>query len=511
MFSNSEKAIVEYLKTETARLHKYALWYTEKNDRSLFTRNALSVFLSESMRLQEQLDFFNANANKKWKGYRESISAMKSFSNLSYILCHIYHQIGRYCLGDISDEFSEKTSSILDTLHFQHIELCRLLLKLGSSNGLKFQKEDFPDLNLNRPFPNQRFKTNIEKKEVDVYDYILKTANDFLDLCGEWHVLKPVETDGSYKNIIEICHERFSEETFRTLQYRLHNLQSFYDTNIGLRKIEKKEKDLAGLRGHISVLYHLFDAATIVSHFFFRHCSDRKECIVSKDVFGKKQYIQILNNYILYFVHHFLLNGAALSRSFLRKYSEIVECEIMIPKYRGFHVRPSTLIAKIVQHYGMDVEMRFEDSVYDPGTPLDLFRVNEVINRRKRNEIKKMINELDDIEKDHSDMDYLSRLRSVLTMLLKDGKIILYDKLKNCLKPDDMNFDLRYDEFVNTEISRMMAVGKLDIDIDLYVTFKGDKRILEDIEILAEHGYGENRQGENVALPRELSYLFRDR
>ena len=41
------------------------------------------------------------------------------------------------------------------------------------------------------------------------------------------------------------------------------------------------------------------------------------------------------------------------------------------------------------------------------------------------------------------------------------------------------------------------------------VTFIGDKRVLNDIKLLAESGYGEDKFGNNVALPDELSYLRR--
>ena len=44
---------------------------------------------------------------------------------------------------------------------------------------------------------------------------------------------------------------------------------------------------------------------------------------------------------------------------------------------------------------------------------------------------------------------------------------------------------------------------------DLTVTFIGDKRVLADVDALARHGYGEDAFGNNVLLPRELSYLRR--
>ena len=39
--------------------------------------------------------------------------------------------------------------------------------------------------------------------------------------------------------------------------------------------------------------------------------------------------------------------------------------------------------------------------------------------------------------------------------------------------------------------------------------FVGDKRVLADIRLLAECGYGEDKFGNNIALPEKLAYLRR--
>jgi len=39
------------------------------------------------------------------------------------------------------------------------------------------------------------------------------------------------------------------------------------------------------------------------------------------------------------------------------------------------------------------------------------------------------------------------------------------------------------------------------------VRCKGDKRVLDDIRLLAENGYGEDDSGNNIDLAPELGYL----
>jgi hypothetical protein len=42
---------------------------------------------------------------------------------------------------------------------------------------------------------------------------------------------------------------------------------------------------------------------------------------------------------------------------------------------------------------------------------------------------------------------------------------------------------------------------------DIEVTFTGDRRVLADINLLADNGYGEDDFGNNLPLPDKLSYL----
>ena len=59
------------------------------------------------------------------------------------------------------------------------------------------------------------------------------------------------------------------------------------------------------------------------------------------------------------------------------------------------------------------------------------------------------------------------------------------------------------------EVARLLALGKIDIESDIRVTFRGDKRVLADIGLLAEVGYGEDKFGNNIPLPEKLKYLRR--
>jgi hypothetical protein len=58
-------------------------------------------------------------------------------------------------------------------------------------------------------------------------------------------------------------------------------------------------------------------------------------------------------------------------------------------------------------------------------------------------------------------------------------------------------------------MARLLAMGKIDVDTKMTAKFIGDKRVLADIKLLAESGYGEDKFGNNVPLPEKLPYLRR--
>ena len=64
-------------------------------------------------------------------------------------------------------------------------------------------------------------------------------------------------------------------------------------------------------------------------------------------------------------------------------------------------------------------------------------------------------------------------------------------------------------EKVVDEMARLLAMGKIDVKVKLTAKFIGDTRVLADIKLLAESGYGEDKFGNNVPLPEKLPYLRR--
>jgi hypothetical protein len=216
--------------------------------------------------------------------------------------------------------------------------------------------------------------------------------------------------------------------------------------------------------------------------------------------------LETLIHYCINFVSQFLDCAEILCQQMLKRYTEIGQVRVPVPPYRGFHVRPSTLISKLVLHYGSDVKMKLEDDTYDASSPLELFRANEKINATKRRSLAAEILRLQLVPDDPAGRDRRQIVRSVIMTLAEHSKVIIYEQpLK--IEKKEFQPESALIQQVTDEIAKLLVTGKIDIGTDIQAVFVGDKRVLEDIRLLAENGYGEDNFGNNIPLPSELQYL----
>ncbi len=77
-------------------------------------------------------------------------------------------------------------------------------------------------------------------------------------------------------------------------------------------------------------------------------------------------------NYCLFYAGKFLSSGKEVASRILNENMETSVIEVGIPKDRGFHSRPSLLVAKIVQHYGGEVSLHVGEDQFDASSVLDI-------------------------------------------------------------------------------------------------------------------------------------------
>ena len=509
----SDRDFEQLMAKRSRKLLEPAKYVSElESSEKLLNRPLLGELLSQSVQFEELLDAYGAASNCRWCQMRSLTAAMKLFTDVSYEILHIQHVFPAYRLLPIEQDFVKATGQALRFTADVILQTAKGIVgqasELGLAGGLKpGSRREYAE-----QLPGGRLVHNCKRRRTEtISETVSLLATAFLNLAAESeHVHTAVRAQPTEYG--QYVSESVSEEKLRALELRFHNLQSLYDTHVSGREAEGLDKDLPVLRGHISVVFHLLKTATLFAHYYERHvnkpvCSllAGREPLVSAETL-----LAVLVEYSMAYISYYIDSARNLCQSMLKRYIEVDRIEAPVPQYRGFHVRPATLIAKLVQHYGSEVRMELEDESYDAGTALELFRANEKLNAQKRRWLTEEITRLKIVPSKTHDKDITNILRDVVLALTEQSKLVVYEQpLQMQYQPDEKQKQQPLLEEVISQIARLQTIGKIDIDTDVKVTFVGDKRVLADIKLLAESGYGEDSFGNNVGLPKELAYLRR--
>jgi len=479
----------------------------------LASRPFLAAVLAETAQLEELLDAYGAQSNQRWCDFRKLLATARIFANTAYKLRHIQHSCVRYRLAEKGVLLQDACVGNLDAIatalgccltRFAE-EAARLNLQVPVKQQLDF------DSNENLPpgiLPCDRKTRHVDSAR----QVVLHLATAFLDVAARSVLL---HTTGEKKTDISYCQlvpDPVSEENLLQLESLFHSLQALYDTYISTSDMEEVDADLPVLRGHISVIYHLVEIARSLVHYYERHmaiATDQLEpriyCAIDAE-----RILAIVIDFALAFAWHYLSDARQLCQRMLKRYAHPAQISVQVPSYRGFHVRPATLISRIVRHYGSTVTMEMAGQKYDAGSPLELFRANELINSEKRRNIAEAVANLplDDLQLPQ--LESLQAVRRVVLMLAERDKIILYRQPLplDQIRPMQPNDDLL--DYIVNSVKQLFLIGVIDFQATLIAGFAGDSRVLDDIRHLAEAGYGEDHFGNNIPLPPQLTYLRRD-
>ncbi len=480
---------------------------------SMLTRPLTADLLSQAAQMEELLDAYGARKNRQWSRLRSLIATLKLFADVGYKQLHIKYSLPHYRLLPIERDFAAATVESLDRTHDVLLRAARWILIQASRLNLSLPtdeslQENF-DYHYAEPLPPGLLSYDRDTRRVKSASETVKhLATAYLNLAAESELLNIVERiePREYPHCFP---DPISEDQMRYLKFRFHSLQSLYDTHISETEIECLDANLPILRGHISIVYHLLEIATLLVHHYERHLNARTgdSALRRKPVIAPDALLDKLMSYSIAYAGLYLSQGRRFCYTLLKRYAEIGRIEAPVPSYRGFHVRPATLIAKIVQHYGSNVVMEMGGQAYDASSPMDIFRANEKINAQKRRWLVLEIGRLPFPIGGLDDSQIRGVVVDVVFKLAEQGKLVIYQQ------PLQLSEEFSRDgillENVTAEIARLQATGQIDIKTDLNITFTGDKRVLSDLKLLARSGYGEDCFGNNVTLPRELAYLRR--
>ena len=346
--------------------------------RYLFTKMLFSKLIGTSQVLEDFLDYHGAKNSKEWYFYRELSAAVRHLSLAGYSQTHILNRIVYYGLPD-SENFEKEGTATLYFLRKTLMKLAPVIVEEARRLNIpipeeSYEMEDFPGITT-----GEMLDYDIDDTDKDLQKKnIVKIASELLSIAATFEPLrfyKPYD----FEEILRIVPDRANEVEMRRFEMLVHNLQSSFDTYVihgGFRFGNRKLKDL---RGYFSVVFHLLQMIGRLLHFYERHLHEAGY----KDSYKKVQdQLSVLIdpetlldrtiNFGLYYVCHYFATGKELAREILNENIERSSITVSVPVKLGFHSRPSLLVAKIVQHYGGQLELCVGNDRFDASSVLDI-------------------------------------------------------------------------------------------------------------------------------------------
>jgi len=349
-----------------------------ESTRETFTKRLYAKMVSSSKLLEDFLDFHGAKNNSNWYYYRELVSTVRNLSEASYSQKHISKRLPFYDLA--------KTEGFEEGGYTTHKFLVNSLRKI-SRNALEAARrlhinlpedrllwDDFPGITTQIPLEFDIDDQNLEEEKKN----IVKITTEFLRVAKEFETLGFYEPY-SIDQINAIVPSSFNEQEARRFEMVVHSLQSSFDTYVNRSGLRFRDIKLKRLRGYISVVLHLLELTRRLLHYYERHLHE----VGYKNVYKKvrdelakavmpEDILDRIVNYGLYYIWYFLVQGQDLAQEVLNENMEQGSIVVGIPQELGFHSRPCMLVAKIVQHYGGQVELWVDSDRFDASSVLDI-------------------------------------------------------------------------------------------------------------------------------------------
>ena len=352
-----------------------------EDDDYIFTKKLYSKLITTSHILEDFLDFHGAKKNKEWVFYRELSAAIRHLALACYAQRHILNRFKFYSFED--DHHETFKLEAFDTLKIlqESIKLAAPVI-LEEARRLKinipavrYDLSYFPGISSVQQLDHNIDDFNAKDQQ---RENLTRISSEFLEVVKDFDQFAFYERY-DLKKINELVPEQINEVIVRRYEMVIHNIQSSFDSYVVNTKSSSENFKLEQLRSHFSIVFSMLQVTGRLLHFYERHLHD----IGFKDVYKNvgvslSEFIDpdvLLDravNFGLFYAWKFLSSGKALALRILNENMETAVIEVGIPKDRGFHSRPSLLVAKIVQHYGGEVKMLVNNDIFDAASVLDI-------------------------------------------------------------------------------------------------------------------------------------------
>ncbi len=359
----------------------------------VFTKKLYSRLKATSHLLEDFLDLHGAKNNKKWYYFRELAATVRHLSTSGYSQRHISNRIVFYDLPDIGS-FIEEGRKTSDFITASLMKIAPIAIEEAKRLNIGIPEGSYDQANFPGVITGEMLDYDIDDYEGgNQSENLVKIASQFINIVKKTDHLtfyKPYSTD----EIVAMVPEKVNEVEIRRLEMLIHNLQSTFDSYIIVGGYRYGNRKLKQLRAHFSVILHILEVQGRLLHYYERHLFEvgsiniyqkvraRLKAVVDPDVLLDKTI-----NYCMFYACHFLSSGKKVAQDILNENIEKSIINVVIPQTRGFHNRPSLMVAKIVNHFGGKVELIVNGDRFDASSVLDIQWAGGKINKENVTEV----------------------------------------------------------------------------------------------------------------------------
>jgi len=343
-----------------------------------FTKKLYSRLRATSHLLEDFLDLHGAKNNRDWFYYRELTSLVCHISISCYSQRHIANRMAFYDLPDIAD-FENEGQKTLDFLNDVLRKAAPAVIEEAKRLNIRVPEGGYDQANFPGVVSGEMLEYNIDDDAGhDQRKHIVKISSEFLSIAKLFAPFTFYESQ-SLDAIREMVPAKVNEVEIRGFEMVVHNLQSSFDSYVIQGGFRHGNRKLKQLRAHFSVVLHILEVQGRLLHFYERHLHEVGSITTYRSV--RSRLLDLVDpdmlldrtiNYGLFYACHFMSCGKRLAKEVLNDNIERGSITVGIPETRGFHARPSLMVAKIVQNYGGEVELVVNGDRFDASSVLDI-------------------------------------------------------------------------------------------------------------------------------------------
>ena len=345
--------------------------FVKDGARRNLSRRVYSLLAEEARALESHLDEHGAWSNSSFVGLVELVATVRGAAIVGFTLKHILERLQREEDGSpegaLRRDFEEAT---IETRGFVDGSLSRLMEEIRAT-AESLYGDDLPDvtggvlspvsqeIKQRLPADLMPFTPTDRKRNVVAIAARFLVHKKSLENQSSQRVFDDTEEMRRY--VIEVC----NEEECRFFETRIQNLLARYESCIKGSALESEDRDLQRISAYMGFVRQLSRVLTELVHFYERHETGiRGEALTSRvlDLMDRDVVLDRALNYALYYIHEFMNGAEPHVQNVLDRYTRHESLTLTIPDGLQLHIRPVSLIAKIVEHHKTPVNVIVGDT-----------------------------------------------------------------------------------------------------------------------------------------------------